>query len=56
MFRSDFDHPQGDIFSFTSVTKGKIIWFVLACLYNVRSGSLFHVCVCVMDCCRPFVR
>ena len=23
MFRSNFDHPQGDIF-FTSVTKGKI--------------------------------
>ena len=31
MFRSNFDHPQGDIF-FTSVTKGKIIWFVVACL------------------------
>jgi len=33
MFRSIFDHPQGDIFfSFTSVTKDKIIWFVVACL------------------------
>ena len=32
MFRSVFDHPQGDIFFFTSVTKGKIIWFVVACL------------------------
>ena len=31
MFRPNFDHPQGDIF-FTSVTKGKIIWFVVACL------------------------
>ena len=32
MFRSIFDHPQGDFFSFTSVTKDKIIWFVVACL------------------------
>ena len=33
MFRSNFDHPQGDIFFFfTSVTKDKIIWFVVACL------------------------
>jgi len=32
MFRSSFDHPQGDIFSFTSVTKDTIIWFVVACL------------------------
>ena len=34
MFRSIFDHPQGDIFfpPFTSVTKDKIIWFVVACL------------------------
>jgi hypothetical protein len=31
MFRSNFDHPQGDIF-FTSFTKNKIIWFVVACL------------------------
>ena len=33
MFRSIFDHPQGDIyiFFFTSVTKDKIIWFVVAC-------------------------
>ena len=33
MFRSVFDHPQGDIFSFfTSVTKDKLIGFVIACL------------------------
>ena len=32
MFRSIFDHPQGDIFFFTSVTKDKIIWSVVACL------------------------
>jgi len=33
MFRSIFDHPQGDIFFlFTSVTKDKIIGFVVACL------------------------
>jgi len=33
MFRSIFDHPQGHIFFFfTSVTKDKIIWFVVACL------------------------
>ena len=32
MFRSIFDHPQRDIFFFTSVTKDKIIWFVIACL------------------------
>ena len=33
MFRSIFDHPQGDIFSFTSVTKDKIVWFVVACSF-----------------------
>jgi len=34
MFRSIFDHPQGDIFffPFTSVTKDKLIGFVVACL------------------------
>jgi len=33
MFRSIFDHPQGDIFFFfTSVTRDKIIWFAVACL------------------------
>ena len=32
MFRSIIDHPQGDIFFFTPVTKDKIIWFVVACL------------------------
>jgi len=32
MFRSIFDHPQGDFFFFTSFTKDKIIWFVVACL------------------------
>jgi len=31
MFRSVLDHPQGDIF-FTSVTKDKLIGFVVACL------------------------
>jgi len=31
MFRSVLDHPQGDIF-FTSVTKHKLIGFVVACL------------------------
>jgi len=35
MFRSIFDHPQGDIFFFTSVTKAKIIWFVVACLLHL---------------------
>ena len=34
MFRSIFDHPQGDIFFFTSVTKDKIIWFVVACYHK----------------------
>jgi len=37
-----FDHPQGDIFFFTSVTKDKIIWFVVACLlylYFVYSNN-----------------
>ena len=32
MFRSIFDYPQGDIFFVTSVTKDKIIGFVVACL------------------------
>ena len=33
MFRSIFDHLQGDIFSFfTSVTTDKLIGFVVACL------------------------
>ena len=33
MFRSIFDHPQGDIFSFfASVTGDKFIGFVAACL------------------------
>ena len=32
MFRSIFDHPQGDFFSFTSITKDKIVWFVVECL------------------------
>ena len=32
MFRSIFDLPEGDIFFFTSVTKDKIIWFVVVCL------------------------
>jgi len=32
MFWSIFDHPQGDIFFFTSVIKDKLIGFVVACL------------------------
>ena len=32
MFRLIFDHPQGDIFFFNSVTKEKINWFVVACM------------------------
>ena len=35
MFRSIFDHSQGDIFSLTSVTKDKLIGFVVACLLNL---------------------
>ena len=41
MFRSNFDHSQRDIFLFTSVTKGKIIWFVVACL-------LYLLCLVLM--------
>ena len=38
MFRSIFDHPQGDIFFlFTSVTKDKTIWFVVVCLLYLLS-------------------
>ena len=32
MFRSVLDHPQGDIYFFTSVTKDKLFRFVVACL------------------------
>ena len=32
MFRSIFDHPQGEFFFFTSVTKDKLIGIVVACL------------------------
>ena len=40
MVRSNFDHPQGDIFFFTSVTKDKIIWFVAACApQSARQGT-----------------
>ena len=31
MFWSIFDHPQGDIFFCTSVTKDKVIGSVVAC-------------------------
>jgi len=42
MFRSTFDHLQGDIiFPFTSVTKDKIIGFVVACL-------LYLLCLVLM--------
>ena len=39
MFPSIFDHPQGDIF-FISVTKDKIIWFVVACLLYLLCFAL----------------
>ena len=39
MFRSIFDHPQGDFF-FTSVTKDKIIWFVVVCQYSTATTRL----------------
>jgi hypothetical protein len=34
MFRSIFDHPQGDNFfpTLLQLTKDKILWFVVACL------------------------
>ena len=44
MFRSIFDHPQGDIFSFTSVTKDKIIWFVVACMLYLLCFVLMLLC------------
>ena len=45
MFRSIFYHPQGDIFiSFTSVTKDKIIWFVIACLLYLLCFVLMLLC------------
>ena len=46
MFRSIFDHPQGDIFfpPFTSVTKDKIIWFVVACLLYLFCFLLMLLC------------
>jgi len=46
MFRSIFDHPQGDIFffSFTSVTKDKVIWFVVACLLYLLCFVLMLLC------------
>ena len=45
MFRSIFDHPQRDIFFFfTSVTKDKIIWFVVACLlYSLQRVVIWAV-------------
>ena len=44
MFRSIFDHHQGDIFFFTSVTKDKIIWFVVACLLYLLCFVLMLLC------------
>jgi hypothetical protein len=44
MFRSIFDHLQGDFFFFTSVTKDKIIWFVVACLLYLLSFVLMLLC------------
>ena len=44
MFRSIFDHPQGDIFFFTSVTKDKIVWFVVACLLYFLCFVLMLLC------------
>ena len=41
MFRSIFDHPQGYFFFFTSLTKDKIIWFVVAC-------TLYLLCFVLM--------
>ena len=47
MFRSIFDHPQGDVFfSFTSVTKDKLIGFVVACL-------LYLLCFVLILCALP---
>jgi len=50
MFRSIFYHPQGDIyiyiyfFFFTSVTKDKIIWFVVARLLYLLCFVLMLLC------------
>jgi hypothetical protein len=49
MFWSNFDHPQGDIFFFTSVTKGKIIWFVVACLLHLLCFALPNLVVAVQQ-------
>ena len=58
MFRSIFDHPQGDIFfSFTSVTKDKLIGFVVACLLYMLCFVLMllralpSLVVAVLMCC-----
>ena len=41
MFRSIFDHLQGDIFfPFTSVTKDKLIGFVVVCLLYLLMSAL----------------
>jgi len=42
MFRSVLDHPQGDIF-FTSVTKNKLIGFVVACLLYLLCFVLMRI-------------
>ena len=49
MFRSIFDHPQGDIFFFTSVTKDKIIWFAVACLLYSLLHALPSLVVAVLS-------
>jgi len=42
MFRSVLDHPQGDIF-FTSVTKDKLIGFVVAYLLCLLCFVLMRI-------------
>ena len=48
MFQSIFDHPQGDIFFFTSVTKDKIIWFVVACLLYLCFVLIFKTYIKIL--------
>jgi len=49
MFRSNIDHPQGDFYFFTSVTKDKIIWFVVACLLYLLCFVLMLLRVLSID-------
>ena len=62
MFRSIFDYPQGDIFFFfTSVTKDKLIGFVVACLLYLLCFVLMllralpSLVVAVLCCCTYWV-